>query len=321
MSNLKNLKLIIMFMMAVLMIVSANTLADDLIAGDANGDGGINVSDAVYLINFIFVGGDPPVDVHAADVNDDCTVNVSDAVCIINYVFGVNQNILVIGCIHRETTGICTGFAGSGLIYIDVLGNDLHIMHFNAYYQCCLGYLIEYSFDGNTIVAQEADSADLCDCYCHFDKLESIYYDLPDGEYTVIVLGIEGDTLATEDVVIGAGYGLNGYNSSGCIGYDKLIDPPNIEYSYSNGILNMSHSNARFNCGAYLIVQFEQASDTLRFIEVNISDLFVYCMCYFSVGAEVIGIAPGSYVAEVYGQEPMGEPNILTDRRTILLGQ
>ena len=28
--------------------------------GDANCDGSLNVSDAVYLINFIFVGGPPP---------------------------------------------------------------------------------------------------------------------------------------------------------------------------------------------------------------------------------------------------------------------
>jgi hypothetical protein len=55
--------------------------------GDANYDGTVNISDAVYIINYIFAGGDPPDDYAAADVNCDETVNVSDAVWIINYIF------------------------------------------------------------------------------------------------------------------------------------------------------------------------------------------------------------------------------------------
>jgi hypothetical protein len=55
--------------------------------GDANSDGDVNVSDAVYIINYVFVGGDPPNPLAAGDVNCDGTCNVSDAVWIINYVF------------------------------------------------------------------------------------------------------------------------------------------------------------------------------------------------------------------------------------------
>jgi hypothetical protein len=56
--------------------------------GDANNDGSVNVSDAVYIINFVFVGGSEPQPVLACgDANSDGTVNVSDAVMIINYVF------------------------------------------------------------------------------------------------------------------------------------------------------------------------------------------------------------------------------------------
>jgi subtilisin family serine protease len=58
------------------------------ICGDANGDQNVNVSDGVYIINYVFVGGDPPQPVMACgDANSDETVNVSDAVYIINYVF------------------------------------------------------------------------------------------------------------------------------------------------------------------------------------------------------------------------------------------
>ncbi len=57
------------------------------ICGNANGDSNVNVSDAVYIINYVFVGGDPPSPLASGDVNCDMTVNVSDAVYIINYVF------------------------------------------------------------------------------------------------------------------------------------------------------------------------------------------------------------------------------------------
>lgn len=57
------------------------------ICGDANSDGDINVSDAVFIINFVFAGTEPPSDIDAANVNCDGSVNVSDAVWIINYIF------------------------------------------------------------------------------------------------------------------------------------------------------------------------------------------------------------------------------------------
>jgi Peptidase family C25/Dockerin type I domain/Propeptide_C25 len=61
--------------------------ACDHICGDANSDKTINVSDAVWIINYVFVGGDPPDPIEAGDANCDSTCNVSDAVIIINYVF------------------------------------------------------------------------------------------------------------------------------------------------------------------------------------------------------------------------------------------
>jgi M6 family metalloprotease-like protein len=55
--------------------------------GDANSDAVVNVSDAVWIINYVFVGGAPPNPLHIGDANCDGAVNVSDAVWIINYVF------------------------------------------------------------------------------------------------------------------------------------------------------------------------------------------------------------------------------------------
>lgn len=55
--------------------------------GDANSDGGVNVGDAVYLINYVFNDGSPPVPYCAGDANGDAMSNVGDAVYNINYVF------------------------------------------------------------------------------------------------------------------------------------------------------------------------------------------------------------------------------------------
>jgi hypothetical protein len=55
--------------------------------GDANGDGVINVSDVVYLINYLFISGPAPVPLEAGDVNCDGMINVSDVVYLINYLF------------------------------------------------------------------------------------------------------------------------------------------------------------------------------------------------------------------------------------------
>jgi hypothetical protein len=57
------------------------------ICGDANSDETVNVSDAVYIINYVFVGGDPPDPPESGDANCDETCNVSDAVWLINFVF------------------------------------------------------------------------------------------------------------------------------------------------------------------------------------------------------------------------------------------
>ncbi len=55
--------------------------------GDANGDGDINIGDAVHLINYIFKGGDAPEPLEAGDSNCDAADNIGDAVYLINYIF------------------------------------------------------------------------------------------------------------------------------------------------------------------------------------------------------------------------------------------
>jgi hypothetical protein len=55
--------------------------------GDANGDYNINVSDVVYVINYLFKGGPAPVPLTVADLNCDEGISVSDVIYLINYLF------------------------------------------------------------------------------------------------------------------------------------------------------------------------------------------------------------------------------------------
>jgi len=55
--------------------------------GDTNGDGNINSTDVVYLINYLFVGGPEPQPWESGDVNCDGIINSSDIVYLINYLF------------------------------------------------------------------------------------------------------------------------------------------------------------------------------------------------------------------------------------------
>lgn len=59
----------------------------EIVYGDANGDGSINVGDAVALINHIFNGGAAPDPVENGDANCDGSINIGDAVALINFIF------------------------------------------------------------------------------------------------------------------------------------------------------------------------------------------------------------------------------------------
>jgi hypothetical protein len=67
--------------------VIAGSITFGYVCGDANGDGTVNVGDAVHLINYVFKGGPAPIPLEAGDANCDFEVNVGDAVYLINYVF------------------------------------------------------------------------------------------------------------------------------------------------------------------------------------------------------------------------------------------
>ena len=56
--------------------------------GDANADGALQLADTVFILSYLFAGGQAPTCFDAADANDDGTLDISDAMKVIMYLFG-----------------------------------------------------------------------------------------------------------------------------------------------------------------------------------------------------------------------------------------
>ena len=67
--------------------LTASAAADPYVCGDVDGSGNVDISDAVYLIAYIFSGGPAPQPLLAGDANGDEIVDISDAVYLISYIF------------------------------------------------------------------------------------------------------------------------------------------------------------------------------------------------------------------------------------------
>jgi hypothetical protein len=57
------------------------------IAGDANGDRVVTISDVVFLANYILNHGSEPIPFTAGDVDGDCEIDMDDVVYLIGYLF------------------------------------------------------------------------------------------------------------------------------------------------------------------------------------------------------------------------------------------
>ena len=81
------------------------------LAGDANGDGTINVLDIVLLIGFI-IGQDTPSDSEfsAGDYNGDGEINVVDIVSIINLIINSGDSTIPEECLLEPDPGPCFGY-------------------------------------------------------------------------------------------------------------------------------------------------------------------------------------------------------------------
>ena len=83
---------------------------------DADASGATNITDGIFLLNFLFLGGPSPPCLDAADADDSGTVNITDGVFLLNFLFlsGPNPPVPYASCgvdPSNDATG-CVAFAG-----------------------------------------------------------------------------------------------------------------------------------------------------------------------------------------------------------------
>ena len=59
----------------------------DFIRGDVDGSGRVDISDAIFILNYLFAGGASPRCEDAADANDDGKIEIADAINILSFLF------------------------------------------------------------------------------------------------------------------------------------------------------------------------------------------------------------------------------------------
>lgn len=72
-----------------------SSVSSGYVPGDATGDSSITLADAIYLVNFIFKSGNPPVPPMAGDVTGNCQISLADVIRLVNYIF---KGIPIQGC-------------------------------------------------------------------------------------------------------------------------------------------------------------------------------------------------------------------------------
>ncbi len=73
--------------------VRALESAFGFIRGDSNRNGAVDVSDAVFLLNFLFKDGEPLICFDAGDANDNGIIDISDAIKILVFLFREGQTM------------------------------------------------------------------------------------------------------------------------------------------------------------------------------------------------------------------------------------
>ena len=86
------------------------------VRGDADGKGDIDISDPIFLLTYLFLGGEAPDCLDAGDVNDDGGLDITDAVYSLTFQFlgGDPPKSPFPECgIEQWIDGLsCTSFAG-----------------------------------------------------------------------------------------------------------------------------------------------------------------------------------------------------------------
>ncbi len=86
-------------------------------------------------------------------------------------------------------------------IIITVSGNDITVLHADAFYNCCFEITTEVEQMDHVINLYEQTSGDPCYCMCYFDVVTTIY-DLDPGTYTISVYNADGEYVGGGTAII-----------------------------------------------------------------------------------------------------------------------
>ena len=100
-------------------VIVTGTFEKDMIKGDANGDGLVNVTDIVATVNYIMNNPSTDFNFEAADVNMDGYVNVTDIVATVNIIIKGNG----------ASSPLVAPTSGN----LVISGNNIHLKNTEAY--------------------------------------------------------------------------------------------------------------------------------------------------------------------------------------------
>ncbi len=88
-------------------------------------------------------------------------------------------------------------------IIITVSGDDITVLHKDAFYNCCFEISVEVIQQDDIFNLYEHTSGEECDCLCYFD-ISTTICDLEPGTYMINVYNADGQYVGGGTVTIGA---------------------------------------------------------------------------------------------------------------------
>ncbi len=170
--------------------------------GDINGNGNVDITDIVCLIDHLYLSQKPLPCFEEADVNADGLLDITDISCIISDLYIPKMNPCIQPCPGYElpygsldSYGGCKSFEKSvdtvtsayDCIMYTYDGQTLSLKHLNAGFNCCVDMLgAHITIQDNIITLDEYEINPNCHCLCLYDLYYSLF-NLSPGEYIIIV--------------------------------------------------------------------------------------------------------------------------------------